>query len=109
MVCRNFDKICISLKMGCYPVKVSATYIRDELNFQSDAQIYKKTVIIREKNCYKLFGEKTNVKASQCYHYFELRRGFRTMYNSQYWSTFRMQCQEKILLRKGGHYMKIRI
>ena len=22
----NFDKICISLKMGCYLVKVSATY-----------------------------------------------------------------------------------
>ena len=49
MVYRNFDKICISLKMGCYLVKVKATYIRGELNFQSDAQIYKKTVIIREK------------------------------------------------------------
>ena len=50
MVCRNFHKICIFLKMGCYLVKVSATYIRGELNFQSDAQIYKETVIIREKN-----------------------------------------------------------
>ena len=31
-------------------MKVEATYIRDELNFQSEAQKYKKMVIIREKN-----------------------------------------------------------
>ena len=31
-------------------MKVNATYIRDELKFQSDAQICKKMVIIREKN-----------------------------------------------------------
>ena len=30
-------------------MKLEATYIRDEPNFQSEAQIYKKTVIIREK------------------------------------------------------------
>ena len=53
------DKVCISLKMGCCLVKVEATYIRGELNFQSDAQIYKKTVIIREKILNKLFGEKS--------------------------------------------------
>ena len=29
---------------------LSYSYIRGELNFQSDAQIYKKTIIIREKN-----------------------------------------------------------
>ena len=45
--------------MGCYLVKVLAAYTRGELNFHSDAQIYKKTVILREKNCYKLFGEKS--------------------------------------------------
>ena len=45
--------------MGCYLVKVKATYIRGDLNFQSDAQIYKKTVIIREKKLCKLFGEKS--------------------------------------------------
>ena len=33
--------------------------IEVNLIFQSDAQIYKKTVIIREKNCYKLFGEQS--------------------------------------------------
>ena len=43
-------KMCISLKIGCYLVKVQATYIRGELYFQSDAQIYiKKTVNMREK------------------------------------------------------------
>ena len=49
MVCRHFDKICISLKIECYLVIVYATSVRDELNFQSDAQLYKKTVIIKEK------------------------------------------------------------
>ena len=39
-----------AVSSSSYLVKVQETYIRGELNFQSDAQIYKKTVIIREKN-----------------------------------------------------------
>ena len=73
-------------------MKVNVTYIRGELNFQSDAQIYKKTVVIREKKSIEIIWRKINVKASRCYHYFVSRRGFCTVYNSQYWSVFQMQC-----------------
>ena len=72
--------------MGCYPVKVKATYIRGELNFQSDAHIYIYIYIngynTREK-LIKIIWRKTNIRL----------RGFRTVYNSQYWSIFRMQCK----------------
>ena len=78
--------------MGCYLVKVNAAYIRGELNFQSDAQIYKKDGCNTREKLIEIIWRKINVKASQCYHYFVSRRGFRTVYNSQYWSIFRMQC-----------------
>ena len=47
------------LENGVLSGESLGAYIRGELNFQSNAQIYKKTVIIREKKWYKLFGEKS--------------------------------------------------
>ena len=47
------------------------------------------------------------MKASQCYHYFVLRQGFRTVYNSQYLSVFRMQCemQKGFIIILSAHHV----
>ena len=54
MVCRNFDKICISLKMGCYMRHTLEVNLIFNLTLK-----YIKTVIKREKNLHKIKGEKS--------------------------------------------------
>ena len=82
MVCRNFDKICISLKMGCYLVNVWRHTLEVNLIFNL-ALKYINRRLYYERTIDIHYLEKINVKASQCCHYFVLRRGFRTVYNLQ--------------------------